>query len=100
MALPKNTGVCLQSDSNYDADSEIIDTHVGRTKHRLIKKGRKCRNQDGLTDQTEQSTDQSWTVDQEQTDSQTGHSNQASNISTNNSSPSESETSQVFLKTR
>ena len=94
MALPKNTGVCLQSDSNYDADSEIIDTHVGRTKHRLIKKGQKCRNQDGLTDQTEQSTDQSWTVDQEQTDSQTGHSNQASNISTNNSSPSESETSQ------
>ena len=70
----------------------------------LIKKGRKCRNQDGLTDQTEQSTDQSWTVDQEQTertDSQTGHSRQASNISTNNSSPLERKLhNQVFLKTR
>ena len=29
MALPKNTGICFQSNSNYDADSEIIDTHVG-----------------------------------------------------------------------
>ena len=33
MASPKKTGICLQSDSNYDADSEIIDTHVGRTKY-------------------------------------------------------------------
>ena len=38
MALPQNAGICLQSDNNYDSDSEIIDTHVGQTKHRLIKK--------------------------------------------------------------
>ena len=55
------------------------------------------RNLDNLTDQIEQTIDQSWTVDQEQTeqtDSQTGDSNQASNTSANNSSPLESETSQ------
>ena len=48
-----------------------------------------------MADQIEQSIDHSWTVNQEQTeetDSQTGHSNQASNTSTNNSSPLESET--------
>ena len=110
MALPYDSGICLQSDKDYDADSEIIDSQ-GRTKHRLIRKGRKSRKQemqntklpnislqmDDLTDQTEQSIDQSLTVDQEQaeqTDSQTGHLNQASNISTNNSSSLESETSQ------
>ena len=38
MELPQNAGICLQSDNNYDSDSEIIDTHVGQTKHRLIKK--------------------------------------------------------------
>ena len=100
MTLPKNIGICLQSDNNYDENSKIIDAQVGRTKHRLVKKGRKCRNQDELTDHIQQSIDQSWTVDQEKTertDSQTGHSNQASNISTNNSSPSESETSQSML---
>ena len=59
MALPKSIGICLTSDNNYDADSEIIDTHVGRTKHRFINEGRKCRNQDELTDQIEQSIDQS-----------------------------------------
>ena len=82
------------------ANSETIDTHVGRTMYRLINEGRTCRHQDELTDQIEQSIDQSWTVDHEQTgwtDSQTGHSNQASNISTNNTSPSESETSQSSL---
>ena len=50
-----------------------------------------------MTDLTEQSIDQSLTVDQEQaeqTDSQTRHLNQASNISTNDSSPLESEISQ------
>ena len=59
MAMPKSIGICLQSDNNYDADSEIIDIHVGRTKQRLINEGRKCRNQDELTNQIEQSTDQS-----------------------------------------
>ena len=110
MALPYDSGICLHSDKDYDADSEIIDSQ-GRTKHRLIRKGRKSRKQemqntklpnislqmDDLTDQTEQSIDQSLTVDQEQaeqTDSQTGHLNQASNISSNNSSSLESETSQ------
>ena len=50
-----------------------------------------------MTALTEQSIDQSLTVDQEQaeqTDSQTRHLNQASSISMNDSSPLESETSQ------
>ena len=110
MALAHDSGICLQSDKDYDADSEIIDSQ-GRTKQRLIRQGRKSRNQEmqntkllrnslqrnEMTDQTEQCIDHSLTVDQEQaeqTDSQTRDLNQASNISTNNSSPSESETSQ------
>ena len=110
MALAHDSGLCLQSDIDYDADSEIIDSQ-GRTKRRLVRKGRKSRNQEmqntkklsislqtnKMTDLTEQSIDQSLTVDQEQTEqteSQTRHLNQASNISTNDSSPLESETSQ------
>ena len=61
------------------------------------KKIRTNRKQHALIDQIEQNIDQSCTVDQEQTErteSQNGHSNQASNIFTNNSSPSESESPQ------
>ena len=108
--MAHDSGICLQSDKDYDADSEIIDSQ-GQTKRRLVRKGRKSRNQEmqstkqssislqtnETTDLTEQSIDQSLTVDQEQaeqTDSRTIHLNQASNTSTNDSSPLESETSQ------
>lgn len=63
MALPHDSGIVLKSDtgSDYDADSEIIDSQ-GRTKHRLI--GKKRANQENhntyqlsipssMTDQTE-----------------------------------------------
>ena len=79
MALAHDSVICLQSDKDHDADSDIIDSQ-GRRKRRLVRKGRKSRKQkmqstkqssiclqtNEMTDLTEQSINQSLTVDQEQ----------------------------------
>ena len=110
ITLPHDSGIGLPSESDYDADSEFIDSQ-GRTKHRLIGKGRKCKQTatstkrpndaslqtDEMTDMTVHSVDHSVTVDHDQTvqtDSHIGQLSQERSNSTNDSSLLESETSQ------
>ena len=110
VTLPRDSWIGLQSDSEYDADLEIIDSQ-GRTKHRLIGKNRKCKQAtmstkrpnntslqtDEMTDQIQHSGDNSVIVDHDQTgqtDSPIGQLSQESNNSANESSLLESETSQ------